>query len=110
MVCIGYSPIEYDPVLWNGTGERQLLHIDALPAEIDSSYCAAVELVGSISANLARLTRMLHQPLARDPAITALLGEIRAQRHQLAEHAGGWGTPFIRCVSSRSCRTSSGRT
>ena len=38
--------------------------------------------------NLARLTRMLHQPLARDPAITALLGEIRAQRHQLAEHAG----------------------
>ena len=65
MVCIGYSPIEYDPVLWNGTGERQLLHIDALPAEIDSSYCAAVELVGSISANLARLTRMLHQPLAR---------------------------------------------
>ncbi|QJT18133.1 MULTISPECIES: acetolactate synthase AlsS [Aeromonas] len=95
VVCIGYSPIEYDPVLWNGTGERQLLHIDALPAEIDSSYCPAVELVGSISANLARLTRMLHQPLARDPAITALLGEIRAQRHQLAEHAGRLGgTPI----------------
>ncbi|MGL6519766.1 thiamine pyrophosphate-binding protein [Aeromonas dhakensis] len=93
VICIGYSPIEYDPVLWNGTGERQLLHIDALPAEIDSSYCPAVELVGSISANLARLTRMLHQPLARDPAITALLGEIRAQRHQLAEHAGRWGDP-----------------
>ena len=91
VVCIGYSPIEYDPVLWNGTGERQLLHIDALPAEIDSSYCPAVELVGSISANLARLTRMLHQPLARDPAITALLGEIGAQRHQLAEHAGRLG-------------------
>ncbi|WP_429152223.1 acetolactate synthase AlsS [Aeromonas hydrophila] len=95
VVCIGYSPIEYDPVLWNGTGERQLLHIDALPAEIDSSYCPAVELVGSISANLARLTRMLHQPLARDPAITALLGEIRAQRHQLAKHAGRLGgTPI----------------
>ena len=95
VICIGYSPIEYDPVLWNGTGERQLLHIDALPAEIDSSYCPAVELVGSISANLARLTRMLHQPLARDPAITALLGEIRAQRHQLAEHAGRLGgTPI----------------
>ncbi|MBL0563285.1 acetolactate synthase AlsS [Aeromonas hydrophila] len=95
VVCIGYSPIEYDPVLWNGTGERQLLHIDALPAEIDSSYCPAVELVGSISANLARLTRMLHQPLARDPAITALLGEIRAQRHQLAEYAGRLGgTPI----------------
>lgn len=95
VVCIGYSPIEYDPVLWNGTGERQLLHIDALPAEIDSSYCPAVELVGSISANLARLTRMLHQPLARDPAITALLGEIRAQRYQLAEHAGRLGgTPI----------------
>ncbi|HDX8343381.1 TPA: acetolactate synthase AlsS [Aeromonas dhakensis] len=95
VICIGYSPIEYDPVLWNGTGERQLLHIDALPAEIDSSYCPAVELVGSISANLARLTRMLHQPLARDQAITALLGEIRAQRHQLAEHAGRLGgTPI----------------
>ncbi|MGY4043863.1 acetolactate synthase AlsS [Aeromonas hydrophila] len=91
VVCIGYSPIEYDPVLWNCTGERQLLHIDALPAEIDSSYCPEVELVGSISASLARLTRMLHQPLARDPAITALLGEIRAQRHQLAEHAGRLG-------------------
>lgn len=87
VICIGYSPIEYDPVLWNGTGERQLLHIDALPAEIDSSYCPAVELVGSISANLYCLTRMLNQPLARDPAIAALLGEIRAQRHQLTQHA-----------------------
>ncbi|WP_429181521.1 acetolactate synthase AlsS [Aeromonas salmonicida] len=87
VICIGYSPIEYDPVLWNGTGERQLLHIDALPAEIDSSYCPAVELVGSISANLYCLTNMLHKPLARDPAIAALLGEIRAQRHQLTQHA-----------------------
>lgn len=87
VICIGYSPIEYDPVLWNGAGERQLLHIDALPAEIDSSYCPAVELVGSISANLSCLTKMLNKPLARDPAIAALLGEIRAQRHQLTQHA-----------------------
>ena len=87
VICIGYSPIEYDPVLWNGTGERQLLHIDALPAEIDSSYCPAVELVGSISANLYCLTKMLHKPLARDPAIAALLEEIRTQRYQLTQHA-----------------------
>lgn len=101
VICIGYSPIEYDPVLWNGTGERQLLHIDALPAEIDSSYCPAVELVGSISANLYCLTKMLSQPLARDPAIAALLGEIRAQRHQLtlhAQHLGGMPIHPLRIV------------
>ena len=94
VVCIGYSPIEYDPVLWNGTGERQLLHIDALPAEIDSSYCAAVELVGSISANLARLTRMLHQPLARIRPLPRCSARSVPSAISSPNMPVGWGHPI----------------
>ncbi len=39
VIAIGYSPIEYDPVLWNGDRVRRILHIDVLPADIASSGC-----------------------------------------------------------------------
>ncbi len=67
VICIGYSPIEYDPVLWNGDRERRILHIDVLPADIDSSYCPTAELVGSIRANLLQLTRIMGNPKIRPP-------------------------------------------
>ncbi|MBQ4783354.1 acetolactate synthase AlsS, partial [Pectobacterium versatile] len=42
IVTVGYSPIEYDPVLWN-KGKATLIHIDVLQAEIDSAYRPDIE-------------------------------------------------------------------
>ncbi|QXB02098.1 acetolactate synthase AlsS [Aeromonas sp. FDAARGOS 1416] len=87
VICIGYSPIEYDPVLWNGDRERRILHIDVLPADIDSSYCPTAELVGSIRANLLQLTRIMGNPKIRPPEVDRLLQGVRQQRLRLAMRA-----------------------
>lgn len=87
VICIGYSPIEYDPVLWNGDRSRRILHIDVLPAEIDSCYCPNGELVGSISANLQRLTHTLGHPKERTTEVQRLLHGVRQQRLRLALRA-----------------------
>ncbi|MGQ3502477.1 hypothetical protein, partial [Acinetobacter baumannii] len=52
VVSVGYDPIEYDPCMWNSHGRLKLVHIDVLPADIDTCYRPDVELVGNISATL----------------------------------------------------------
>ena len=32
VVSVGYNPVEYDPGLWNADGDREVIHIDAVPA------------------------------------------------------------------------------
>ncbi|WP_439829258.1 acetolactate synthase AlsS [Aeromonas veronii] len=94
VIAIGYSPIEYDPVLWNGDRVRRILHIDVLPADIDSCYCPAAELLGSIRANLLQLTRRMGSPKLRIPEVDRLLQGVRQQRLRLAMRADDLhGTP-----------------
>ena len=38
VVAIGYNPVEYEPGLWNQGRNRQLVHIDAVAADIDRDY------------------------------------------------------------------------
>lgn len=35
VLTVGYDPIEYDPVFWNGKGERSVIHLDEIQADID---------------------------------------------------------------------------
>lgn len=59
LVTIGYDAVEYDPVLWNSAPERTVVHIDALPADIDAHYQPAAELRGDIAATVTELTGLL---------------------------------------------------
>src|SRR2546425_610776 len=43
VICIGYDFVEYDPRTWNPRGDRPIVHIDALPAEISAHYLPEVE-------------------------------------------------------------------
>ena len=54
LVTVGFDPVEYDPRLWNTDPPRTVIHIDALPADIDNHYQPAAELRGDIAATLAR--------------------------------------------------------
>ncbi len=49
VICIGYDLVEYQPRLWNPTGDKKLIHIDFLPAEVDEHYLPEVEIVGDIA-------------------------------------------------------------
>ncbi|MSP19697.1 MAG: acetolactate synthase large subunit [Bdellovibrionales bacterium] len=52
VISIGYDLVEYHPWLWNSKGDKQIIHVDFLPAEIDSHYLAKVEIIGDIAHTL----------------------------------------------------------
>ena len=59
LVTVGYDAVEYDPVLWNVDVERTVVHVDTIPADVDSHYQPGLELRGSVAATLDELTPML---------------------------------------------------
>jgi acetolactate synthase-1/2/3 large subunit len=59
LITVGYDAVEYDPVLWNDDPARTVIHIDSLPADIDTHYQPTSELRGNIADTLAELTSLL---------------------------------------------------
>jgi acetolactate synthase-1/2/3 large subunit len=55
VICIGYDFVEYDPRTWNSGGDRRIVHIDALPAEISAHYLPEVEVIGEIRESVQAL-------------------------------------------------------
>jgi len=55
VICIGYDFVEYDPRTWNPGGDRRIVHIDALPAEISAHYLPEVEVIGEIRESVHAL-------------------------------------------------------
>jgi acetolactate synthase-1/2/3 large subunit len=101
VISIGYDPVEYWPSIWNKANKRPVVHVDALPADIDNNYCPAVELVGDIAATLRLLTPRISRP-AIDPSIRNVLDKIAQDRQELARSAAALnGAPIhpLRLVS-----------
>src|SRR5260221_2698115 len=38
VICVGYDMVEYHPDMWNPDNDKTIIHIDALPAEVDANY------------------------------------------------------------------------
>lgn len=57
VITVGYDLVEYPPHLWNPDATEVIVHIDFDPAEIDSEYNPAVELVGDVERALWQLTQ-----------------------------------------------------
>ncbi len=81
IVTIGYDGVEYDPGRWNDNGERQIVHIDSVPAEIDNHYQPAIELRGDIAATVDALAPMLSRLRISDDARAS----VALQRRALSE-------------------------
>lgn len=79
LITVGYDAVEYDPVLWNNDVERTIVHVDAVPADIDNHYQPTLELLGDVAATLTALTGQLTDlTLTND-----YRGEIARQRKTL---------------------------
>jgi acetolactate synthase-1/2/3 large subunit len=52
VICLGYDMVEYQPRLWNGSGDKAIVHIDFLAAEVDENYRVAVDVVGDLAHTL----------------------------------------------------------
>src|SRR6266480_537785 len=57
VIAVGYDLVEHSPALWNPRGDKRIVCIDSLPAEIDESFMPEVELVGDVNAILLRLAQ-----------------------------------------------------
>ncbi|KHT26865.1 acetolactate synthase AlsS [Pectobacterium carotovorum] len=86
IVTVGYSPIEYDPVLWN-SGKATLIHIDVLRAEIDSAYRPDIELLGNIAMTVDTLNACISEPFILSTDTQSVLRDRQRQRHDLSTRA-----------------------
>ncbi|TCS78404.1 acetolactate synthase large subunit [Pectinatus cerevisiiphilus] len=55
VIAVGYDIIEYAPSKWNKSGDVDIIHIDASPADINKLYQANIEVVGDIPDSLKRI-------------------------------------------------------
>ena len=85
VITIGYSPVEYDPPLWNKI-LRPIIHIDVVIPDMERNYRPTVELIGDISATVTRLKSEL-QPLDLSTELHQILGRVQRDRAFIAEKA-----------------------
>lgn len=63
VIAIGFDMVEYHPHLWNPAGDKAVISIDFIPAEIDEHFHPQQELIGDIADNIAALiAEFLHDP------------------------------------------------
>jgi acetolactate synthase I/II/III large subunit len=100
VVSVGYNPVEYDPGLWNADGNRDIIHVDAVPCEFDNRYAPRLQLVGDVAATLKMLQLNVGR-VARSDAIEAALRRLAADRalaFQGAHAASGTSVHPLRIV------------
>jgi acetolactate synthase-1/2/3 large subunit len=86
VICIGYDMVEYHPDMWNPDGSKDVVHIDALSAEIDEQYITAVEVLGHIPSTLKGLAA-LTKPQRRS-AFAAVRHAINEEQEAASEYEG----------------------
>ena len=92
IITLGYDMVEYHPRLWNPDGDKDIIHADFLPAEIDAHYHPETELIGDLAHTLEQLVQRVAAAsgLSWDASQQAgvrrdMLAEIRAHRDDLTE-------------------------
>lgn len=85
VIAVGYDLIEYSPKRWNPTGEIPVIHVNATPAEIDSSYIPLAEVIGDISDSLEEILRRSDRQDKPEPYAIHLREEILADYEEHAK-------------------------
>ncbi|MFQ5792209.1 MAG: acetolactate synthase large subunit, partial [Acidobacteriota bacterium] len=55
VITVGYDLVEYSPDRWNPDRDKQIVHIDMSPAEVDKSYIVSVGVLGDLSVTLREI-------------------------------------------------------
>ena len=90
VIAVGYDLVELAPSLWNPGGDKRIVHIDALSAEVDANYMPAVEIVSEVGEALQALTRAC-TPRQVTVEESCLESTVLAQ---LGAHAHAGGVPL----------------
>jgi acetolactate synthase-1/2/3 large subunit len=52
IITLGYDMVEYHPTLWNQNKDKDIIHVDFLPTEIDEYYHPETEVIGDLAHTL----------------------------------------------------------
>jgi len=87
VIAVGFDMVEYQPRQWNPQGDKAILSIDFVPAEIDRYFHPQLELLGDIAENLCMLVEAFRSdpPPAYD--LTQQATTRGDMRRELEEHA-----------------------
>ena len=91
VIAIGYDLIEYSPKRWNPDGKTPVIHINEMPAAVDSSYIPIAEVVGDISDALREIMGRVDRQGKPNPHAVHLRQDILADYE---EHANDDGFPL----------------
>jgi acetolactate synthase I/II/III large subunit len=85
VMAVGYSPMEYEPALWNRGRRRTIIHIDCSPFEIDQDYRPQVVLRGDLPVTLLYLAAQMQSRNVGTDSVR--LKEIARERESFAAAA-----------------------
>lgn len=88
IVCVGYDLVEYHPHRWHKSKDRRIVHIGALPAEVDEYYTVEAEVIGHIGEALKGIAGE-SKPHPRNLAVNLH----RTIMQELAQYAADTGFP-----------------
>ncbi len=69
VIAIGYDLVEYSPQYWNGDLDKKIIHIDFTPAEVDTYYPPAVEIVADIALTIDSIISELEKEKSQNPSL-----------------------------------------
>ena len=78
IIAVGYDPVEYAPKFWNPERKKSIVHIDFTPAEVDSFYQPAVEVVADVREAIELLGGLVKGQ--KDPAPYRKLRAVHPRR------------------------------
>jgi len=61
VITLGFDMVEYDPRRWNEKGDKRIVHVDFLAAEIDAHYHPEAELIGDLAHALWMLNERVDE-------------------------------------------------
>jgi acetolactate synthase-1/2/3 large subunit len=90
VISVGYDMVEFAPRLWNSDHLKRIVHVDALPAEVDAHYLPEVEIVSEIGEALRVLASACEQR-EPPPDTSPLKGRVLAE---LVSHSQDQSVPM----------------
>ena len=86
VITLGYDMVEYHPYLWNKAKDKNIIHIDFLPTEIDEYYHPKTEVVGDLAHTLWMLNERFDAAEVSTYDLTQQAATRRDMQQELSEY------------------------
>jgi len=82
VIAVGFDLVEHAPEHWNAKGDKRIVMVDTVAAEIDEFFIPEVELVGDIAHVLARLAAGCERNQSASPGSERLRDLVLGALHE----------------------------